>query len=76
MTATKLFLSINCVQPGRKPVHMFSNKMHVRRFVQVTKILCVLKLPDVIMITWIMLENPTLCTCKEKPLVKVSIFVA
>lgn len=49
MITTKLFLSINCVQPGPKPVHMFSNKMHVHRFVQVTKMLCVLKLPDIIM---------------------------
>lgn len=48
MTTTKLFLSANCVQPGREPVHMLSNKMHVHRSVQVTKILCVLKLPGII----------------------------
>ncbi|XP_069720046.1 ubiquitin-conjugating enzyme E2 D1 isoform X2 [Phaenicophaeus curvirostris] len=42
-------------------------------FVQVTKMLCVLKLPDVIMINLIILENPTLCICKEKSVLTLSI---
>lgn len=76
MTCNKVIsLFLNYVQPGHKPVHMFSNKMHVHRFVQVTKMLWVLKLPDVTMISWIMWEKPTLCTCKEKSLLKVSMFV-
>lgn len=37
------------VQPGHKPVHVLSDKMHVHRFVWVTKMLGVLKLPDIIM---------------------------
>lgn len=64
------------VQPGCKPVHMLSNKMHVHRFGQVTKMLCVSKLPDTIMMNLILLENATLCISKEKPLVRVSVFVA